>query len=514
MTIETEVASSIVQTTRGAVRGRVEDGVHVFRGIPYAAPPFGADRLRAPRPAEPWDGIRDTLTWGAEPPQPRIAVDDPAAGLIWDPATPGEDCLNLNIWTPEPGATGLPVYVWIPGGMFEVCSGATYDGSRFARDGVVCVTINYRVGVEGFALLEDGVPNRGLLDQIAALAWVRDEIAAFGGDPDRITIGGESAGAMSIGTLLAMPRAEGRFRRAILESGAAHRVVDRATAAKMTRELARLLGVEPTLAGMSTVPWDRFVTATLELKDAMLANPDPSRWGRETIASFLPWQPVIDGEVVPERPIDRLAAGAGRDVGVLVGSNTEDWLLFRVLGGDIERVSEDVLRGPVADHGYLAAAAFGLPVESGIAAYRERYPDAVPGVLLGMIQTDWYCRIPGIRLAEAHAGASAGTWMYEFAWPSPAFGGALGSCHALELPFVFDTLDLGLRQMQGGLLGPEPPQALATHMHAAWVRFMRTGDPGWPRYEPQRRATMRFGTPSSLVMDPRAFERALWAGVM
>ena len=514
MTIATDLTTSIVQTTRGAVRGQVEDGIHVFRGIPYAAPPFGADRLRPPRPAEPWAGIRDALAWGPEPPQPRMPADDPAADLVWDPAVPGEDCLNLNVWTPEPGATGLPVFVWIPGGMFEVGTGATYDGSRFARDGVVCVTINYRVGVEGFLLLEDGMPNRGLLDQIAALDWVRDEIAAFSGDPDRVTVGGESAGAMSVGVLLSMSRAEGRFGRAILESGGAHRVVDRATAAKMTRALAGLLDVEPTLAGMSAVPPERFVTATLELKAAMLAHPDPARWGLETIASFLPWQPVIDGEVLPERPIDRLATGAAHDVGVLVGSNTEDWLLFRVIGGDTERITDDVLRGPVADHGYFAVAAFGLPVESGLSAYRERYPEASPGVLLGMIQTDWYCRVPGIRLAEAHTGSPAGTWMYEFAWPSPAFGGSLGACHALELPFVFDTLDLGLRQMQGGLLGPEPPQELATHMHAAWVRFARSGDPGWPRYEPEHRATMRFDMPSSLVTDPRAFERALWAGLM
>jgi carboxylesterase type B len=207
-----------VTTNHGKLRGSLAGGVHGFKGIPYAAPPFGANRLRPPRPVEPWSGIRDALSFGAEPPQLRPPADHPAAGMVWDPAEPGTDCLNLNVWTPDPAATGLPVMVWIPGGMFEVGTGASYDGSRFARDGVVCVTINYRVGPEGFLYLSDGHANLGLLDQIAALEWVRDDIAAFGGDPANVTVFGESAGAMSIGTLLAMPRAEGLFRRAVTQS--------------------------------------------------------------------------------------------------------------------------------------------------------------------------------------------------------------------------------------------------------------------------------------------------------
>ncbi len=504
----------IVPTRQGLVRGSHADGVYVFKGIPYAAPPFGSNRLRPPQPVEAWSGVRDALAWGFEPPQPRIAVDDPAAALVWDPAVPGEDCLNLNVWTPVPGVAGLPVFVWIPGGMFEVGTGATYDGSRFARDGVVCVTINYRVGAEGFLFLEDGTANRGLLDQVAALEWVRDNIEAFGGDPHNVTIAGESAGAMSVGTLLSMPRAEGLFHRAIAQSGAAHRVIDAATARLVRRDFAERIGLEPTTEALASVPWERFVATTAELKGAMLADPDPKRWGLDVIASFLPFQPVIDGDIVPERPIARIVAGAASDVDVIVGSNTEDWLMFRVLSGDMERTTDEVLRGAVADHGYLAVAAYGLPVEPALTAYRQLYPSAAPGELLGAIETDWYCRFPGIRLAEAHAGGRGGTWMYEFAWPTPEFGGRLGACHALELPFVFDTFDLGLRQMQGGLLGPEPPQALATQMHGAWVRFAATGDPGWPRYDLGRRATMRFDTESAVVDDPRAPERAIWAGIM
>ena len=229
---------AVVEVRQGELRGAVADGVHVFLGVPYAAPPFGAIRLRPPQPVEPWSGVRDATELGPEPPQ----VAPPATG--GSPLGPGgelggsrrgirrrssgphrtEECLNLNIWTPDPAAIGLPVMVWIQGGMFELSSTAAYDGSRFARDGVVCVVINWRPGAEGFLYLDDGIANLGLLDQVAALEWVRENIAAFGGDPGNVTVFGESAGAMSIGVLLAMPRAEGLFRRAILESGAAHHV--------------------------------------------------------------------------------------------------------------------------------------------------------------------------------------------------------------------------------------------------------------------------------------------------
>jgi carboxylesterase type B len=294
-------------------------------------------------------------------------------------------------------------------------------------------------------------------------------------------------------------------------------VTDLDTARKVGRELARRLGVTATCDAMAAIPWQQLLGESMALKGDLMADPDPERWGLDVVASFLPWQPVIDGEVVPARPIDRISEGAAGDVDVIVGSNTEDWWMFRVLSGDIDRVTEAVFSGPVAEHGYLAAAAYGLPAELALAAYRTMHPGATPGELLAALQTDWWCRMPALRLAEAHVDGpadTAGTYMYEFGWPSPAFGGRLGACHALEIPFVFDTLDLGPRQMLGALLGPEPPQALATAMHAAWVRFARTGDPGWPRYDLERRATMRFGTPSTIVEDPRAAERGLWHGVI
>jgi para-nitrobenzyl esterase len=264
---------------------------------------------------------------------------------------------------------------------------------------------------------------------------------------------------------------------------------------------------------IAAVPAERLLAAQAELKAEILAHPDPERWGDEVVTSTLPWQPVVDGDVIPVPPINGIAAGAGGHVDVMVGTNSEDWRLFVVASGAIHRITEQILTGPVAVYGHQALAAYGLPVETALAAYRAAYPGASPGDLLAAVQTDWWCRVPAIRLAEAHATSPAATFMYEFAWRSPAFDGRLGACHALEIPFVFDTLDKGADQMVGPLLGPAPPQQLADTMHAAWVSFATSGDSGWPKYDLSRRATIRFDTTSEVVDDPRSVERKLWQGV-
>jgi para-nitrobenzyl esterase len=514
---------AVVKTVNGELRGSVTEGVYSFLGVPYAAPPFGANRLRAPQPAEPWSGERDATRLGPEPPQvappatggPRSGAaenwaDVAGAFAAVDRAAPSEECLNLNVWTPDPGATGLPVMVWIQGGMFELSSTAAYDGGHFARDGVVCVVINWRPGAEGFLYLGDGIANLGLLDQIAALEWVHENIAAFGGDPDNVTVFGESAGAMSIGTLLAMPRAEGLFHRAVLQSGAAHQVTPAEDARRIAGYLADLLGVAATRDAIAAVGVRRLLAAQADLKAELLTDPDPERWGQAVVTSTMPWQPTIDGQTLPGAPIERIAAGSGRHVDIIVGTNIDDWRLWLVVSGAIGQITEKILTGPIRGHGYQSLAAYGLVPSVALAAYRARYPHASPGDLLASVQTDWWMRIPAIRLADAHARASGtcGTYMYEFAWASPG----LGAVHALEVPFVFDTAAPGA-PLFGPLLGNDPPQELARAMHGAWIAFAKNGDPGWPKYDVEHRATLRFDTTSRVERDPRSWERALWEGV-
>ena len=506
---------AIVRTRTGQVRGtRAANGVNAFLGISYAAPPVGRNRLRPPQPVEPWSGVRDATALGPEPPQPQFGIDD-IPGMLFDPAVMGDDCLNLNIWTPDLGAAALPVMVFSPGGAFHYSSGGSYDGSRFARDGVVLVTINSRTGADGFLYLGDGDDgaNLGLLDHLAALAWVRENIAAFGGDPDHVMLFGESSGAMCVGDLLSMPRAAGLFRRAALESGAAHHVLPPDEAARIGARLAELLGVPATREAIAQVPVERLLGAQGQIDAELVTAPDPARMGREAVASLMPFHPVIDGEVLPAPPIERIAAGASADVDVLVGTNADDWRYSPVLGGFIDQITDEMLTGPVERYGWWSMAAYGLRPQTALPHYRANRFGPAPGDVLGAVMTDWWVRVPALRLADAHALAPGATFMYEFAWPSPLMDGRLGSCHALEMPFVFDTLDLRTGQMMGGALGEDPPQQLADTMHRAWLDFATTGEPGWPRYDLARRAVMRFDVRSSVVDDPYAAERDLWAGV-
>jgi para-nitrobenzyl esterase len=490
-----------VRTAGGAVRGTVREGVHAFLGVPYAAPPFGPRRFAAPQPVQPWDGVRDCSAYGPTVPKPPYAP--PYDALLPEPDIAGEDCLNLNVWTPDPGAAGLPVFVWIHGGAFVNGSGAVpvYDGTAFARDGVVCVTINYRLGVDGFLQFDDDGPaNRGLLDQVAALRWVAENIAAFGGDPARVTIGGESAGAMSCASLLAVPAAEGLFARAVLQSGAGSHALTRKTAVRIGGYLAEQLGVVPTREALAAVALPGLIAAQQAVaRDAQRA-PDPARWG-EVAVNAMAFEPVLDGEVLPDLPIRRIAGGSARDVAVLTGANRDEQRLFLVPNGLIDLVGDDLLA--------LAAAGYGLDAAA-VGTYRAARPGATPGEVLADLSTDWFFRIPSLRVAEAQAAQGAPAWVYEFSWASPQFGGRLGACHALEIGFTFDALAVG---DNAALAGEGAPQELADAMHAAWVRFATDGDPGWPAYDLQRRPVQDFGAGVRLVEDPRGEQRALWEGI-
>ncbi|MFE0905936.1 carboxylesterase/lipase family protein [Streptomyces mutabilis] len=497
-----------VPTTAGPVRGRRKGEVTTFAGIPYAAPPFGPRRMRPPEPPESWSGVRDAFTCGPCAPQPGYL---PAmTGLLPDAGQSGEDCLSLNVWTPAPGRTGggLPVMVWIHGGAFRNGAGSlpTYDGTRLAADGVVCVTLNYRLGAEGFLFLPDGTANLGLLDQIAALEWVRDNIAGFGGDPDNVTVFGQSAGAIAITALMTMPRARGLFRRAITQSGAGHHSHPQDIARRLTERMAALAGTKPTREGLTSVPPERLIAADSALSREIAQAKDPGQWG-ESAGGGTTVLPVVDGDTLPERPIDALAGGVARDIDLLTGTTTEEFRLFLIPLGMAPRITDEVL------HRFLTG--LGLDPAEARATYDAAHPGATPGDLLSAVMTDHAYRIPALRVAEARAAHGADTFVYEFAWPSPALDGALGACHMVEIGFVFGNLT-------DPLLGPDAPQTLSDGMRRSWISFARSGrpstfgpvaPPSWPAYAGQR-SVLRLGDAALTVHDdPAGDVRRLWQGL-
>lgn len=487
-----------VKIAQGTVGGVDRGGVQAFLGIPYAAAPYGPHRFGPPAPHPGWDGTRPATTLG--PTALARSYPPPFDALLPDPQIPGEECLNLNVWTPEVGGTRLPVMVWIHGGAFTYGSSAVpdYDGAAFARRGVVFVSINYRLGVDGFALLPGRLANRGLLDQVAALRWVQDNIAAFGGDPDQVTVFGESAGAMSVTTLLSMPRAEGLFTRAIAQSGAGQHVHSVETAQKVTAAVAEHLGVVPDADAFAAVGLEALLDAQVKVVAAVSDPAQAGHWG-ELTRNLLAFEPVVDGEILTSVPLEGIRASAGATVDLLIGTNRDENRLFLVPTGAIDFIDDNLLT--------LAAGAYGIGGDA-LARYRANRPSATPGEVLCAVSTDWFFRVPAVRVAEARQGASGDTWMYQFTWPTPALDGKLGSCHALEIPFVFGNL---LSPMIEGA-GPEV-EALAETMHSAWVRFATTGDPGWGHYNTRRRTTMRFDLASGVVDDPEGDERALWDGL-
>ena len=517
-------AEVIVQTSGGKVRGIKEGAISRFLGIPYAAPPFGANRFQAPVPASWGDDVLDAITFG--PTAPQIPVPDPFNKIIKEPVIRGDDCLNLNIWTPDVGGSGLPVMVWIHGGAFRTGSNAVeiYDGSTFARDGVVCVSINYRLGVEGFADLPGAPPNRGLLDQIFALEWVQENIAAFGGDPTRVTVAGESAGAMSVTTLLSLDR-RGLFHRAIMQSGAGHCVQTKQDAELVTKELAERLGVrEPTAEAFAELdPYDDILPVQTQISDEVAANPDKAKWGESTVMSGMAFLPVIDSDLLTQRPIDAIAAGIGENVPVLTGTNTQEYRLCLAPIGAFLLVDNPLDPEHPEATEFFKKKLTPYGIDSAVPGvydfYKDHLPDNTrPAGIFSAIASDFFFRIPACRVAEARATADATTHVYEFDWRSPRMifgtGAELGACHALELGFMFDTLSTA-SSITGPippLINPKPPQGLATAMHAAWVEFIKSGDPGWMRYDTTTRPVETFFDAGriEIVNDPRAAERELW----
>ncbi|GAA4882997.1 carboxylesterase/lipase family protein [Saccharopolyspora cebuensis] len=479
----------IVRTRSGALRGRTADGVTAYPGIPYAAPLDGPRRFQAPHPPDRWDGVREAVAHSPSVPQPAALPGLPSA---WNPSD-GTDALSVNVWTPEPGAAGLPVLVWIHGGAYLAGTSAdpTYDGAALARGGVVVVTLNYRVGYEGFGWLPDAPANRGLRDQLAALRWVQEEIAGFGGDPGSVTIMGESAGGTSVAALVAGPAAEGLFGRAIAQS-ASGLFVDEAEARRLAELITGGLGVEPTAAALAGLPPEAVHAAHGPAFAAIDA--DRASWTNNT-----PYAAVVDGELLTDLPWRAMRSGAGRSIDLISGFNTDEAALF----------TADVPPGGADPE----ATAAGLRLPPGaVERYRAAHPGADDRALTTLLLSDGLFRMPSVWCADAHAAAGGRTHLYEFGWRTPARGGVLGACHSLDVPFTFGATGgpMAAALLEGS--DPDEVAALSGRIRGAWTSFAATGDPGWPRYDPERRLARFWDSPPTVVADPVAASRRIWHG--
>jgi para-nitrobenzyl esterase len=499
------------------VRGREDGDVFAFLGVPFAAPLTGPLRFLPPEPAPPWAGVRDASQFGPAAPQtslPFFAFVN-AAGR-----SAGEECLTLNVWTPACDGARRPVLVWIHGGAFLVGSGATpiYNGADLAARGdVVVVTINYRLGALGFAqlgLARGGAlaesTNLGLRDQIAALAWVRDHAARFGGDPTSVTVFGQSAGGMSVGALLGAPRARPLFKRAICQSGACDHVLARETGRAVAERFLGALG-DPSFEELAQLPLVQILRAQREVTT-----------NRVSAVELMAFLPAVDGDVIPEQPIDAVRSGAARKHDLVTGVTSEEWKMFGVVDPGLGRFETGDLEARLRDTLPLLFPDAPMPRRAARElrdAVAERGGDTDPRSLWGAFQSARTFVRPAARLAEAQHAAGGSVRTYVVTWRAAAAPRAIGACHAIELPFVFGT---GRHPLARGLtgIGSNAPR-LTRQIQSAWIEFARTGDPGhqglpsWAGFEPQRRPTMVLGARCELAEAPLDPDRALlarWSG--
>ncbi|MDQ8727871.1 carboxylesterase family protein [Bradyrhizobium sp. LHD-71] len=497
-----------VETRQGKVRGTIKDGINVFKGIPYAASTSGANRFRQPQPPQAWSGVRDATAYPNMAPQPPAPVRSLFASWT-DPTTISEDCLGLNIWTPGLRDGGKrPVMVWFHGGDFASLSGSrsVFDGTRLARRGdVVVVTVNHRLNAFGFLYLGQLLPefreaaNPGMLDLVAALEWVRDNIAEFGGDPGNVTIFGQSGGGGKVATMMAMPAGKGLFHRAIIQSGT----------------YARNAHLEAMSADAAT-GHAQTLLAALELSDAhkLLDLPMEALVAGSVKASQAKapavWRPVADGKVLPAGPSWPSAPEVSADIPLMIGSTaTEMSMLMGTPRPDLFDLDEAGMRKRLS-------AWFGpKQLDEVLATFRKKSPGATPGRLYFDISTAAVFRRGAWRHADLKvAQAKAPVYLYEIDWETPIDGGKWGSPHSVEHPFVFDNVALSTSMVGSSTA---EPQKLADQISPTWIAFARTGNPNnpaipeWPAYTVPDRTTMVFDTQSRAEKLFREDERLLTA---
>lgn len=466
----------IVQTTAGAVRGRWRtddqgNASAAFLGIPFAEPPVGELRFEAPVPHAPWEGVRDALEMGATPQRRPFAE----VTSIPEPSFPGDSTLNVNVFTPSPDVSAglLPVLVWIHGGGFIAGSPASpwYDGSAFNRDGVVTVNVSYRLGFDGFGWIPDAPSNRGVRDWLLALEWVRANVASFGGDPDRVTIGGQSAGGGAVLHLLAMEQAQHLFHRVLAVSPSAP-AVPAEVAERISRRMAELAGVEPTKAGFAAI-------ADEDLRDLFDRAASAGEGATAQITALLggsPSGPMIDGDLVARPVAESLARGVGANKPLVLGATDDEF------SGGLAPMRDRLRFVPAR----IVLRRLGLPAPDRSAYIRANLDVRARGVAAtaGRYVTDVVFRAPSLQVARNRGGSL--TWLYRFSWRSTVSGLAE---HCLDVPFWFDCL---ADDSVAALAGPSAPQSLATELHGRAVHFIASGDPGWPRWNPLAQADRVF----------------------
>ncbi len=507
-----DVKFVIAETSFGKIRGVDNNGIKIFKGIPYGASSTGSNRFMPPVEPADWSDVRDVLGYGHSAPQRDPAAPPPPAGALTisgeNLPAEGEDCLVLNVWTPAVGFAGnggpkRPVMFWCHGGGFATGSGSSpdNDGTNLARRGdVVVVTINHRLNVLGFANLSEfsadfaDSGDVGMLDIVQALKWVRSNISQFGGDPNTVTIFGQSGGGRKVETLLAMPSAKGLFHRAIIESGAAVKVVDRNVAVRNSEQLLAKLGIDrKNVRALQKLPVEKIMAAYFVV---VKENPgvDPSLGG---------FSPTVDGKILPQHPFYPNASPVSSDVPVMIGCTRTEMTLFSLNDPSAFSLNDADMRKRVND-------LLGDHASAMIELYRKLNPGASPSDIHFLIASDYRYGAPTMIAAQRRAAlGKAPVYVYYFTWETPVQGGRLKSPHTMEIPFAFDNVKISARMTGGGA----DAMALADKVSDAWIAFARTGDPNtpklpqWPAFEAKDRATMVINNTSKVVNDPLREER-------